>query len=826
MKKILKLCLAFLLFYVPPKTNAQSLDHPLTLKAEKEIKEDIEEENVDDTKGDKKEITSIYYLFKNLQPALGGGFTFDIFSHVRRHKQFAEGTVICRYDTAMFGSDIIALGHLTVSLSTNLSPYIYTLTAADAGPGKVKIKITSTGVAASHFRLTNIPQQILKCEINGVVINPLITSASYAFDSAAMQHESKFIKANNNLVKYFDKVFVTNNLRSDGDSINFSIANVVLDGTQTHLDFDVIGSATDSGVYVGEYTVKVNFDPNAFDGAVVINTPGNGDNSCMCGGNGCCGGDSIYSFAYAFVPGSVTFSLQPNDNYDYDIVDSDEVYNQIFGQTVIGHVTLHISDCHYPPAVSIDPSSFAQWDDIDIGSLLSYDPTYIGPGYYDTMCTPVPQVYDWYPHDCISAGSFQVVTINGLHFGHTAGTVYFNNANNPGTFIHTLPPDIRSWSDSFISLLIPSALSPDPTLGTAGSGVFYVQTAGGLDNSADSVNISIAHADYNIRDTAGVAHFVYLRDTTYIFYLSSSLFLTTGVEQAVESVFADLKCQTGIDFQYGGLSPVDTPANDGINVISMQPNSSHVFLNASSSVLAVTLPYTKHCSTGLSQYNDNASYATDIDITFRSTPPAPGIGWNWWLYLNPLYSLVYDAPSVLYHELGHAAMLGHALPEKPDSQNIMYPSLAMQQVQRSYDYDYNTIIGVKYTMSLGDTLGNASTCLSMIPSFPDSCPTVNPATCEDIYYTGIHEVGSSPGFNASLYPNPYQDNTIVHVDVWSYADFSITMYDVVGHIISQRNISSSIPVDIPLSDFKESAGVYLIQVSDSHTKKILKLIKL
>jgi hypothetical protein len=66
----------------------------------------------------------------------------------------------------------------------------------------------------------------------------------------------------------------------------------------------------------------------------------------------------------------------------------------------------------------------------------------------------------------------------------------------------------------------------------------------------------------------------------------------------------------------------------------------------------------------------------------------------------------------------------------------------------------------------------------------------------------------------------------VHVDVSAYGDYTIRMYDVVGHLILEKNISTGTSFDLPLFDFKESAGMYLIQVSDSYNRITLKLIKL
>jgi hypothetical protein len=61
----------------------------------------------------------------------------------------------------------------------------------------------------------------------------------------------------------------------------------------------------------------------------------------------------------------------------------------------------------------------------------------------------------------------------------------------------------------------------------------------------------------------------------------------------------------------------------------------------------------------------------------------------------------------------------------------------------------------------------------------------------------------------------------VHVDVSHYGDFTITVYDVIGHLILQKNISSATSFDVPLSGFDFSAGLYL----DSHSFVTLKCSK-
>ena len=750
---------------------------------------------------------------------------------------YSQSEIFVQYDSTIFGTHLVDSNKIVATKGLAVDSPYYNLSLSDSTPTMLKIAITHTPNPASLRNLGNVNQQLCHLKINLTGLN--LTTVAAAFDTIAMAGRSKYQRSVAGLEFPYNIIRIsglTAASQVDEDSINFSIVGVSLDNlsSPSYVDFDVLATANIYGANLGRCSVTLNFDSHAFDSAYVTNIIGVGDDaSFSASGSGCCGGNEIYSFSKTFNPGSLNITLDADSNYDTS-PSSLQTYDQIYSPTTLYHVRLHIANCHYFPHITIDPTSYAQWNDTNnIYSFTSYTPVHIGPGYNDSMCTPLPIVTGFSP-TCTNAGSFEVMTIAGHYFGQYQGKVYFNNANNPGTFIHAHDDDIRNWTRDTITLLIPSAVTTDPTVGTAGSGTFYVKTFDGLDNSADSVQITLGHANFNRRSPDNLAHFVYLRDSTYIFHLSSNLFLTSGVMESVQSIFSDLRCQTGINFWVDstGISPVDTAnGTDHINVISMQSDTSHIWDHVALSALAITSPNSHSCSNPLPEYNNSASYATDIDITFKNPPPSPygggGIGgWNWWLYVTSPTTGVYDAPSVLTHELGHGALLSHALPEKSGSHNVMHPSIAPQQLRRYYHDDFNSILGVKYCLSLGSTLGTSGGCPAATPVFPSGCPTVNPTTCVD-NTNGIQEVVHSiAGFSAYLYPNPYQDNTIVHVDVSEYGNYSVTVYDVIGQLITFKSISTNTSFDVPLSGFNFSVGMYLIQVSDSHNNVVLKLIKL
>jgi hypothetical protein len=180
--------------------------------------------------------------------------------------------------------------------------------------------------------------------------------------------------------------------------------------------------------------------------------------------------------------------------------------------------------------------------------------------------------------------------------------------------------------------------------------------------------------------------------------------------------------------------------------------------------------------------------------------------------------------TVLEHELGHALLLWHT---QPQSRNIMYPAVAPNTQNRGYAGDPDIILGMRNMMYVGHILGGVSDCPNSQTNQYNCTPPAAPACTPRITTTnGINEVENDAGFEASVYPNPYENNTVLHIEVSQYAEFSITIYDLLGHILKQVNIASGNAFDLSLSDLKENAGMYLLEVSDSFKKKTCKLIKL
>jgi hypothetical protein len=749
---------------------------------------------------------------------------------------FSQGLIYINYDTTTFGSNMVSRGVITATRGIDS---FYNLSLSDSTPNLLKLSITHD----STNNLTNLDSINTNRELCHLKIN--LTSLSTpavkaAFDTLAMAGHSMYRQTPIGLEFPYDIIRVDGLVgapRQIEDSIIFSIANATLDDPlhPTHLDFDIMGYS-DVDDWLGDYSLSVSYNMDAFDSIYITNTLGVGDNgSNDSSGTGCCGGDPVYSFMTTFYPGTFIISLAADS--DFDLTNVLQTSDFIYGNAV-AHVRMHIYDCGYTPGISIVPTPVADWAYPDtFGVFEPYDPVLIDSSYNNSgmpMCPPVPRVIAWSP--CTNAGSFEVATIYGRHFGKDTGAVFFNSANSPGTFISTIHQDIRHWDDSTIDVLIPS--QPLDNI-IAASGNFYVQPLTGPSNAADSVKISIGYANYNVRNMSAMnvdylkPQFVYM-DSFITFQLDSALFYDNNQAALVTiiEIMADMNCRTGINFQLSQHpASIDSPAVDNIHLICLKPYSSGLF--PSNRTLAQTDLHSRiqSCNNSLTDYNNSTDYLEDVDITIRSDLYG-GYTWNWSNVNNPTDSQ-YDFFTVMEHELGHAALLGHTQPQPVG--NIMYPITLPGQQNGNFGYDPDDVLGMQHMLSVGAIVDVGGCPRGIVPTYgaPEtgvsSCPPV--VSCVERINTinGIAQVpGSNTGsaFTASLYPNPYEGTTVIHIEVSVYAQFSIAVYDLLGQVIRQINIASGSSFDVPLSNFEEGEGLYLIQVSDGHNRQVLKMIKL
>ena len=105
----------------------------------------------------------------------------------------------------------------------------------------------------------------------------------------------------------------------------------------------------------------------------------------------------------------------------------------------------------------------------------------------------MPNIDDFFGEESqdinVSAGSGDILNIEGVNFGTNTGSVSFRNADNNGqTYITTHPKDIVFWDDNLIRVRMPS--NEAGTGGNpAGSGDFIVTTSNNLEDSSYPLDI-------------------------------------------------------------------------------------------------------------------------------------------------------------------------------------------------------------------------------------------------------------------------------------------------------------------------------------------------
>jgi hypothetical protein len=648
----------------------------------------------------------------------------------------------------------------------------------------MKLSITHTASPASLVNLDSVNQQLCHFKFRVASVGTPFVS----FDSILMVGQSLYQRTTTSLEFPYDLVQVrglVGALRSY-DSVYFSIANTVLSGSPlpTYFDFDIVGN--DQGTnYLNGYSINLSYNANAFDSAYFTDDLGPGDDGSGTGTSGSNGGNAIYSFSHSFSGGVMNISISPNGYFDPFDQNQNESFDDIGSPGTIAHITLHISDCANLPQIAISPASSASYlDATQQSGVSSYAADTAAPASYNNdgqaMCLLPPHV-DHLSSDCIGAGTFDTLIIYGSNFGTNQGSVWFTNANSGGGFFQTFHQDILLWTPTQIQMYVPY-MGGTGSAGTAGGGNFYIETAEGLDNSSDSFKINIGYSLTNYRTSFdSTAEFMFRQDTPFVFQLDTTLWNTPGVIATVEHVMADMNCQMGVNFSLDttGPSAIDSVYPSHINLISIQPNNYPPFTGtANLAALAFTdiQEGASGCAHNLPQYNNIALCVHQVNISFRAVPYYGGT-WNW-SDANTPSNTQYDFATILAHELGHAAMLGHNSPFYTG--DVMAPIVQKGYVLQNYDSDPNDIEGVYRSISIGTTIGAAGGCPHATQVFSGSCSHIAYACTPAYPDLGISPVATTTSFSASLYPNPYQNNTVIHVNVSDYSDFSISIFDVVG----------------------------------------------
>jgi hypothetical protein len=749
-------------------------------------------------------LTDIKYSAQNLAFTDSGQYLeFDLYaSDTPANLLFSQGQVFLTYDTLYFGAALISSGAITVTKGQAIDSPYYNLVASDSTRNMIKLSITHTANPTSLANLDSISQQLCHFKFRVASVGtPFVT-----FDSILMVGQSLYQRTPTSLEFPYDLVQVqglVGTLR--GDDISFQLAGETL--TATQLSFDLQAEAT-GGDFFYSSDITISYSTDNFGTYI----QGGGHLSCTSSLD-----NSLYTFSY---PDNNSNSFTISFSGSYDVTTGANPPTLDGSYTTIATCTVDIQNCCKP----------ATGDYLDITNVSNayyayvqsvYDPIdsiYVdeqetdgysvgaSSGNYNngnsSLCGAVTPTINSVDPMTITAGTFSILTINGIGFGCNPGSVMFPNADNGGTsWISTQDSDLVLWTDSKIEVYVPST---DNTGGSnpAGSGDVKVVTSAGTVIDA-MINLDIQYAILNLREANSQPIIVFLEDQNGSGGITfhPRTVDTSGVNTDATWAISQWDCATGVNFH------MDTAvsngwAQDGVNVVML---TNPAALNPGD--VAQTKLYTDpECSVTNAGVSHPVVGVSEIDMRVSNVPDAtyPTVAWS--------YATNSDTGSfatVVLHEFGHAGGLQHAMPFP----KVMYYTTPGFPFDSNLTLKYEDIIGGE--LEVGNITVNNHCSSIDVQTFPGGCTATN----------GINNV-SQDNITISVSPVPTTETVTVDISTAQSAVVTYELIDVLGQVISANQIHAIEGTTKQVVSLEGlSNGVYLLVLQSEGRTQTFKLVK-
>lgn len=402
----------------------------------------------------------------------------------------------------------------------------------------------------------------------------------------------------------------------------------------------------------------------------------------------------------------------------------------------------------------------------------------------------------------VDGGVGTTLNIHGYQLGAArgSGNLYFYDANDPSAGISTPLDsiDYLSWSDTLITITVPSINNNNTNGPALGSGTFRIVTNTG-DTNTSSTPLTIFYSLLNVIDTSRAKLRNYLYNMSgnggYQFFIDTSVSNHPDYIGVVKKAMQDWVCATGVNLSIlrDTFGLPNTARNDGVNLITFGP--------LSSSLLALCTN-----TTGVCPALPRIGLYVDKDIAISNDPSI-----TWFIDTTgalPVPAGQSDMYHAVLHEFGHAVGHSHII----DSTKIMYyavPSTltALPANQR--------IVDIKIDDPCIDG-GRAEVTNS---SISHGCKTAMVPLSTCMGYNSISNV-NAPGSNVLVYPNPF-DNLINIESEVPIESVSISGLD--GNLITRwdDDKKATLMVQIPVS---LSPGIYLMTIQTQNAFTIKKII--
>lgn len=398
-----------------------------------------------------------------------------------------------------------------------------------------------------------------------------------------------------------------------------------------------------------------------------------------------------------------------------------------------------------------------------------------------------------------TAGTKEVLTINGSDFGTVQGKVGFSDADEGGNgnYVDALDSQVLSWNEMQITVEIPSG---------AGTGNIRVTHD---DNNVvfSGSDLTISYAETNIESDPGtgmeayqVQHFNTKGSGGYTWEMQTDFFNDNepgnlGAKVAFERAFETWRCTTKINWIISGSAtttdvigevdlaePFDGELDeDGINVIRFDNGS-----ELENNVLGTCFSWYGTC-------NGTDWLIVAMDIVFDDAT-------DWYFGADAVPNNFFDFESVALHELGHGHQLGHVI----NPNEVMHFSLTDGTSSRTLSTDdIAGAVGIQ-----NRSTGTALCGQALMTNYAGTCDL------------GIDEVDLANAI--SIFPNPATSEFFIKNDAFINLKKAV-IYDVSGRQISEYDLSETSRVkSINIQNF--SKGVYIVSIYSDNASISKKLI--
>ena len=387
----------------------------------------------------------------------------------------------------------------------------------------------------------------------------------------------------------------------------------------------------------------------------------------------------------------------------------------------------------------------------------------------------------------LNGGVRDLLTINGVGFGATQGTVNFRDANFGGSqYFTALDTQVISWNDTQIVVEVPSR---------AGTGDIQVVTSTSI-TVTSSGTLTVFYSQINPGNTTNAftsQHFDVDGNGGYTWQMETGFDANAAANASFVRAFDTWVCTTGINWEIGAVTTVDEIAADNINIIRFD-----IGTELPEGVLGRCTSRFGSCSNPSSPGGVDV-VVTELDIVFNDVFTGSLAVLSWEFGPGTATGFEVDFESVAVHELGHGHQLAHII----NTGEVMHFSIANGQNSRD--------------LGSSDLAGANDIMIRNINSPVCGTGAMTASLCSTL---GVDEVSLSD--NISIYPNPAKNN--LNILATSNLQLELaTIFDVRGRQVITKDLNSSNSLNtIDVSQLQ--AGVYFIKIdldTISTTKKFI-----